>query len=188
MDSLAFLDRQADGAPRPVYVLHGDEGFLKRRVLIALRTLVLGNDDDGFGLSRHSGDKANYSTVSTELASAAFFSPRRLVIVEDADPFVTRERAKLEKYLASPSSTGVLVLDVQTWPSNTRLYKLVPNDAAITCKAPAAAKLPEWCAAMERRPERQATRRCRRPAAGRSGWRRDGLARSGTGEAGRICR
>ena len=145
MDSIAFLERKADDAPRPVYVLHGDERFLKRRVLIALRALVLGNDDDGCGLSRHTGDKANYSTVSTELASAAFFSPRRLVIVEDADPFVTRERAKLEKYLASPSSTGVLVLDVQSWPSNTRLAKLVPNDASITCKAPAAAKLPEWC-------------------------------------------
>ena len=145
MDSLVFLERKSERAPRPVYALYGDERFLKRRVLIALRTLVLGNEDDGCGLSRHAGDKANYSTVSTELASAAFFSPRRLVIVEDADPFVTRERAKLEKYFASPSSTGVLVLDVQTWPSNTRLAKLVPNDASLTCKAPAAAKLPDWC-------------------------------------------
>ncbi len=145
MDSLAFLERSLNGDPRPVYVLHGDERFLKRRVMDALRTLVLGADDDGFGLSRHTGDKANYSTVSTELASAAFFSPRRLVIIEDADPFVTRVRAKLEKYFASPSATGVLVLDVQSWPSNTRLAKLVPNDSSLTCKAPAAAKLPEWC-------------------------------------------
>ena len=145
MDSLAFLEHKIDAAARPVYVLQGDERFLKRRILIKLRSLVLGDEDDGCGLSRHAGDKANYSTVSTKLASAAFFSPRRLVVVEDADPFVTRERAKLEKYLASPSSTGVLVLDVQTWASNTRLAKLVPGDATITCKAPAAAKLPEWC-------------------------------------------
>jgi DNA polymerase-3 subunit delta len=145
MDSLAFLERKTAGAVRPVYVLHGDEHFLKGRVVSALRTLVLGPDDDGCGLSRHSGDKANYSTVSTELASAAFFSPRRLVVVEDADPFVTRERTKLEKYLAAPSSTGVLVLDVESWPSNTKLAKLIPTDASFACKAPAAAKLPEWC-------------------------------------------
>ena len=145
MDSLAFLERKAEKEPRPVYVLHGDERFLKRRVLAVLRTLVLGPEDDGFGVSTHAGDKANYSTVSTELVSAAFFTPRRLVVVEDADPFVTRERGKLEKYFASPSTTGVLVLDVQSWPGNTKLAKLVPEAATIVCKAPAAARLPEWC-------------------------------------------
>ena len=145
MDSLAFLERKPEKEPRPVYVLHGDERFLKRRVLAVLRTLVLGPDDDGFGVSTHSGDKANYSTVSTELVSAAFFTPRRLVVVEDAEPFVTRERGKLEKYVASPSTTGVLVLDVQSWPGNTKLAKLVPEAATVGCKSPAPARLPEWC-------------------------------------------
>ena len=145
MDSLAFLDRKAEKAPRPVYILHGDERLLKRRVLAALRTLVFGPDDDGFGVSTHLGDKVDYSTVSTELASVGIFSARRLVIVEDADPFVTRERVRLEKYFAAPSATGVLALDVQTWPSTTRLAKLVPDEATVVCKAPAAARLPEWC-------------------------------------------
>jgi DNA polymerase III subunit delta len=145
MDSLKFLESKAEKAPRPVYVLHGDERFLKRRVLAALRALVLGPNDDGFGVSTHAGDKADYSTISTELASVGIFSPRRLVIVEDADPFVTRERARLEKYVAAPYTTGVLVLDVQSWPSNTRLAKLLPDEATVACKAPAAARLPEWC-------------------------------------------
>ncbi len=145
MDSIAFLDRKAEKTPRSVYILHGDERLLKRRVLAALRTLVLGPDDDGFGVTSHAGDKADYSTVLTELASVGIFSARRLVIVEDADPFVTRERARLEKYLAAPSATGVLVLDVQSLPSNTRLAKLIPDDAAIVCKAPGPARLPDWC-------------------------------------------
>ncbi|HVS37311.1 MAG TPA: DNA polymerase III subunit delta [Gemmataceae bacterium] len=145
MDSLAFLDRKSEKAPRSVYILHGDERLLKRRALIALRALVLGPDDEGFGVTSHGGDKADWSTVSTELAAVGIFSPRRLVIIEDADPFVTRERALLEKYVAAPSAVGVLVLDVQTWPSNTKLAKLVPDEATIVCKAPAAARLPEWC-------------------------------------------
>ena len=145
MDSLAFLERKAEKPPRPVYVLHGDERFLKRHVLTALRLRVFGPDDDGFGLSVHAGDRADFSTVSTELASVGIFTPRRLVVVEDADPFVTRERARLEKYVAAPYATGVLVLDVQSLPANTRLAKLLPDDAAISCKAPAAARLPEWC-------------------------------------------
>ena len=67
------------------------------------------------------------------------------MIVEDADAFVTKERTRLEQYVASPSTTGVLVLDVQTWPSNTRLYKLLSDEGNISCKAPPIAKLPEWC-------------------------------------------
>ena len=74
MDSLVFLERKSERAPRPVYALYGDERFLKRRVLTALRTLVLGAEDDAFGLSTHAGETAKYAKVSTELASVAFFS------------------------------------------------------------------------------------------------------------------
>src|SRR5262249_14062390 len=73
-------------------------------------------------------------------------SPRRLVVIDRAEPFVTRERPRLEKYFAEPSKTGVLVLDVQSWQSNTKLAKLLPEAATITCKAPSSQKLPEWCA------------------------------------------
>jgi len=67
------------------------------------------------------------------------------VIVENADPFVTLHRARLEKYVAEPASAGVLVLDVKLWPANTRLAKLVDSAATITCKAQSQYKLPEWC-------------------------------------------
>jgi DNA polymerase-3 subunit delta len=144
MDSLVFLERVAKAKPQPVYVLHGDERFLKRRVLDALRTLALGADD-AFGPSVFAGDKVAYSAVAGELATLPFLSPRRLVVVENADTFVTRERPKLEKYVAAPPATGVLVLDVQTWPANTRLAKLVPDEATVVCKPPAESRLPEWC-------------------------------------------
>jgi DNA polymerase-3 subunit delta len=69
------------------------------------------------------------------------------VLVEGADPFVTRERAWLEKYVAAPAASGILVLDVQSWPSNTRLAKLLPDGATLVCKSPAAARLAGWCRA-----------------------------------------
>jgi DNA polymerase III subunit delta len=146
MDSLTFLQGAAKAKPRPIYVLHGDEHFLKRRVVAALRTLVLGPDDDGFGLSNRDGDKANWAEIHDELETLPFLSSRRLVVIDRADPFVTRERPRLEKYFAEPSKTGVLVLDVQSWPANTKLAKLLPEAATIVCKAPEMRKLPEWCA------------------------------------------
>ncbi len=146
MDSLTFLQGVAKAKPRPIYVLHGDEHFLKRRVLAALKSLVLGAEDNDFGVSNRDGDKAVWAEIHDELETLPFLSPRRLVMVDRADPFVSRERARLEKYFAEPSKTGVLVLDVQAWPATTKLAKALPDAATIVCKAPAAAKLPEWCA------------------------------------------
>jgi DNA polymerase-3 subunit delta len=145
MDSLTFLERAPKGEPRPVYVLHGDEDFLKRQVLIALRERVLGSEADSFGLSTHDGDKAEFAVVRGELETLPFLSSRRLVVIDKADPFVTRYRPLLEKYLAAPAATGILVLDVASWPSNTKLAKALPADATIVCKALSAQKLPEWC-------------------------------------------
>jgi DNA polymerase-3 subunit delta len=145
MDSLAFLEKAGRHEPQPVYVLHGDEDFLKRQVLSAVRAAVFGAGDNDFGLSTHDGDRTTFAAVHDELLTLPFLGGRRLVVVEDADPFVTRHRPALEKYLPQPAPTGVLVLEVRSWPSNTRLYKLVGPEAAIACKAPAAYRLPPWC-------------------------------------------
>jgi DNA polymerase-3 subunit delta len=145
MDSLTFLQSASKAKPRPIYVLHGDEHFLKRRVLATLRTLVLGPDGDGFGLTSRDGDKTSWAEIHDELETLPFLSSRRLVVVDRAEPFLTRERPRLEKYFAEPSKTGVLVLDVQSWPANTKLAKILPEAATIVCKAPDARKLPEWC-------------------------------------------
>src|SRR5262245_15226309 len=100
MDSLAFLERGDRNKPQPLYVLYGDEDFLKRQVLTLLKTVILGTGDDSFGLSTHAGDKAVFADVHDDLDTLPFLSPRRLVVVENADPFVTRSRALLEKYVA----------------------------------------------------------------------------------------
>jgi DNA polymerase-3 subunit delta len=147
MDSSTFLKQGAKATMQPVYVLHGDEAFLKRQVLTQLRKLVLGPADDGLGVCTFAGDKATFSEVNAELTTLPFLAPRRFVVVEQADPFVTAERARLEKYVAAPAATGVLVLDVKTWLTNTRLAKQLPNDAILVCNPPAAQKLPEWCIA-----------------------------------------
>jgi DNA polymerase-3 subunit delta len=145
MDSLLFLERVGGFEVQPIYVLHGDEDFLKRRVLAAVRILVLGRDGDAFGLADYDGEKAAFAAVHDELATLPFLNTRRLVVVHDADAFVTRNRSALEKYAANPAPTGVLVLEVKSWPSNTRLYKLVDADGTLACKAPPAYKLPAWC-------------------------------------------
>src|SRR5262245_18145119 len=98
MDALAFL-AQSSAKVEPLYVLHGDEAFLKRQALLALRQRALETESDDAVVTTQPGDKAQFAAVWYELQTAPFFAPKRLVVVDNADPFVTRFRALLEKNL-----------------------------------------------------------------------------------------
>lgn len=145
MDALPFLARKATSL-EPLYVLAGDEAFLKRLVLRRLRELALGDDPDDSAVTVVSGASADFAAVFDELESLPFFSPKRVVIIDSADPFVTEYRDLLEKKFSAKSlpATGLLALDVKSWPANTRLAKMVDDKSTITCKAPAAYKMPQW--------------------------------------------
>jgi DNA polymerase-3 subunit delta len=145
MDCHAFLERAGRTKVLPYYFLTGDEEFLKRQVVAKLRALIFGADGDEFGLSTHTGDKAVFATIRNELETSPFLSPRRLVVIEQADLFVTNYRAALEKYVTEPVPTATLVLAVKSLPATTHLAKLVDSAATVVCKAPAAYKLPQWC-------------------------------------------
>lgn len=145
MDSLQFLERIAKSEPQPIYVLFGDEDFLKREVLTAIRRLIVGEDADSLAYSAVPGDRAVFAAVVDELFTLPFLCSRRLVVVEGADKFVTDSRQKLEKYVGAPAAKGTLVLVVKTWTATTRLAKLVPAETTVECKALPAARLPEWC-------------------------------------------
>lgn len=150
MDALAFLDKAATAKRQPVYALVGDEDFLKRRVRDAIVAAALGDADPAFAVSVYPGDKLDFSTVRNDLDTLPFLSPCRVVVVEPADGFVTNHRPALERYVAQPSSAGILVLDVKTFPETTKLAKALPDAAKIACKAPYANKLPAWCAEWAR--------------------------------------
>ena len=130
----------------PVYVVFGDDDFLRRQVLLALRGAVLGEEDAEISLTRFEGRDAQLPDVLGELETVAMFGgSRRLVVVEQADDFVTRYRAELEKYVAAPAPTGALVLEMKSFPANTRLYKTVASQGlAIDASAPKGALLVRW--------------------------------------------
>jgi len=65
------------------------------------------------------------------------FGGLRVTIVYDAAEFVTRCRDKLEEYVAKPRKGSVLILLVDSWPSNTRLFKAVgAHGLQIECRPP----------------------------------------------------
>jgi DNA polymerase-3 subunit delta len=126
-----------------VVVLSGGQQHLKLTVLNWLRKTVL--DDDESGLTRFVGKDVDLQTVADELRTVSMWGDRRLVLVEDADDFVTRYRPGLEKYAAAPARKGVLVLDVTTWMKTTRLAKQVAQTGLdVECTELKGAPLARW--------------------------------------------
>jgi DNA polymerase-3 subunit delta len=129
-----------------ICAVFGDETFLKSEVISALRRQVLEGEEDAFSLTKFAGKEAVLREVMDALATVSLFGGgRRLVVIEEADPFVSEFRAELEEYVARPVKGGVLVLDVKTWPGNTRLAKAVATSGlTIECKAPNERQVKTW--------------------------------------------
>ena len=138
--ALDFLETPPGEKSPPVCVLFGSERFLKllvRKKIIA--TVVGGHVDGEASVTVFDGAEAQMRDVVDELSTVALFGGGgpRLAIVDDEQKFVDKNREALEAYVAKPRSTGVLVLDVETFASNTRLYKAVlPIGHIIDCRVP----------------------------------------------------
>lgn len=149
-NTLNALDLLADdsalGRAGPVIAVVGDEPFLKREVRSQIEQVVLGDDDAELSLSVFTGDKLELRDVLDALSTVSMFgNGRRLVWILEADDFVSRYRPALEEYVARPAAGGVLVLDVASWPANTRLAKAVAaSGTTIECRAPAEGAALKW--------------------------------------------
>ncbi len=65
--------------------------------------------------------------VLDELRTLPFLTEKRVVLVKDADDFVSKNRLLLEKYFDNPCPTGILILTVSSWDSRTKLAKRLPG-------------------------------------------------------------
>jgi len=130
------LETPAEAAPQRLCVVFGDEPLLKQLVIGQWRRQVLGGDDTPF--ARFSGPETDWRDVRDELSTVSLFgSGPRLVVIDEADKFVTACRGELEDYAAGEAADRVLVLDVKSWPANTKLYKAVAKKGlAVHCGLP----------------------------------------------------
>lgn len=129
MHATAFLKQPSSHLPAACIVLSGAEAHLKQSVEAGIRSAVLGGADEAdLATSEFTGRDADWRTVRDELMTVSMFQDQRLVIVDDADDFISKNRPALERYVDQPSRQSILLLAVKTWRSNTKLAKKI--DAA----------------------------------------------------------
>jgi len=139
--------RKAKTAPQAaLIVLHGAERHLKSAAIGILQRELFGSSgNDSLGLVRFSGRDLEFKTVRDELQQVSMFSDRKIVLVEEADEFVTEYRAQLENYADKPNRRALLVLDMKSWRKNTRLAKKVDaGGLEIECTELEGVRLTSW--------------------------------------------
>jgi DNA polymerase III subunit delta len=136
--AIEFLAREKTPSVPAVCVLFGEEPLLKSESLARLRAEVLSGEDGELSFTVFDGDDTEPREVFDELATMSMFGGgRRLVVVENADDFVSKHRQALQDYCEKPRSNSVLVIEVDSWPANTKLFKKVAEiGLAINCNLP----------------------------------------------------
>ena len=129
----------ADKLPRElpaVVVAFGDDPFLRRQATSRVTELS--------GIDTHEarvfdGETCQWPDVHDELVTVSLFDPgeRRVAIVKQGDNLVKAARAQLEKWCTSPVESSLLVLELSSFPANTKLYKIALESGwCIACSAP----------------------------------------------------
>ena len=69
----------------------------------------------------------------------------RVVVVDDADGFITANRQALERYCSNPADTGSLILLCNTLPKNTKLHKIIATAGKVVmCTVPKGREVIPW--------------------------------------------
>lgn len=130
-------------------VLVGDEPFLSFHMLALLRERLCPDEADrSWAWREFSGDEPpDPRDVFDEAATVPLFAgATRAAIVRNADAFVTQSRELLEALAGSPrGSRGLVILEVKSFPSNTRLAKAaVKHGLVIDVSIPQRQDLSAW--------------------------------------------
>lgn len=131
-----YLASPEKNPPAAVTVLFGNEPFLKQLVQAELRKTRQGSSPEELFTAYDCEDHCpDFRDVVDELSSASLFGggSASLVVLRRGDDFVSKNRDKLEAYVNRPKKSGVLLLEVNEWAANTRLYKAVDGAANQSC-------------------------------------------------------
>jgi len=125
MHATEYLRAPASQKLGPVVALVGAERFLKLEALKEITRTVLGPKGDDLAVSHYGGANLEWKTVADALLTNSMWSPAQVVVVDDADEFVSDQRPHFEKYVDKPAKKSLLVLDLKSFPVTTNLAKKV---------------------------------------------------------------
>ncbi len=128
-----------------IYVIAGKEESLVGARRGQLIDELLEPSQRATGLFDAEAGSVTGSEVLDDLRTLPFLTDKRVVLIRNADEFVTKNRPLLEKYFDNPCPTGRLILVVKSWNKSTKLAKKLPKiGKLISVAQPSRKELPKY--------------------------------------------
>ena len=152
MDISGLEKDLAAGRPQPIYLLHGQEAFLKDQILDRLTSLVPEGMRD-FNLQVLLADDTSPASALEQAQTMPFMSPPRVIILKGIERYSADELSLFHKYLEQPNETTCLVLVTEKPDFRLKFYKMIRDKGwDISLQVPRGRGLVAWVKqAMARR-------------------------------------
>ena len=129
-----------------VIAIVGNDSFLRGEALAAVLDPMRSRLGD-LGAMRFEGDRAEPAEVLDEVRTPSLLGDCRVVIVEDADDFISANRELMERYCKAPVEGSLLILLCGSLPKNTKLHRIIDALGGIVyCDAPKGRAMGNWIA------------------------------------------
>jgi DNA polymerase III subunit delta len=109
-----------------IYVVVGKDRFLVETECAKLLDELIPQAEREMGLICPEAGRADVTELLDELRTPGFLAPHKVILLKDADNFISLNRDILERYFDSPSPSGTLILAVSSWLKTTILAKKLP--------------------------------------------------------------
>ena len=126
----AFRKGLTERAFSPVYLLHGDDDFLKEGAVRALLAAVVDPALRDFNCEVRRGGDLSAETLGSLLATPPVMAERRLLVVRDVAALKKDARKELDRYLARPASDAVVAL---VSIAGSKADKTLSDHPAVSC-------------------------------------------------------
>lgn len=140
---------------KPVYLLCGEEDFLKNSYKNRMKDAIIG--DDTMNYAKFEGKGLNMDELIRMADTMPFFAEKRLILVEDSGCFKTASE-QLVAYLPSMPETTCLIFVESEVDKRNKLYKKVKEFGYVAeLSRQNAAQLAKWAGAILARAEKKIT-------------------------------
>ncbi len=134
------------GEYKKVYLIYGEEEYLKRQYRDRLKAAIIG--DDTINYSYYEGESTKAEDIIAMCETMPFFSERRMVVVSDSS-FFKNANDKLADYIKSLPDYIVLIFIEKKIDKRNKVYKAVSSNGYVCEMAyQTPAMLKKWIAGM----------------------------------------
>ena len=144
------------GEFKQIYLLYGEEAFLKNSYKNRLKEAIIG--DDSMNFARFEGKGLDVDELIRLADTMPFFAEHRLILIEDSGFFKTASDA-LVQYLPSMPDTTILLFVETEVDKRNRLYKKVKDMGyAAELNRQDSAQLARWAGGILTREQKKITK------------------------------